>query len=227
MPKIEAVIFDLDGVLIDATEWHYEALNRSLGLFGFSISRYEHLAAYNGLPTRKKLQMLSVEKGLPDALHSLINNVKQIHTREEILAHCWPVFEKQYLISRLKREGYRLAVCSNAIQESVELMIRRSGLYEYFDLLISNEDVSKPKPDPEIYLQAFKRMNVVAENTTIVEDSPHGIESAHRSGAWVCQVAGFQEVTYQRVKTFIQQVEQEKAAKSSSILMGKSAAIAQ
>src|SRR5258708_13234207 len=88
--KISAVLFDLDGVLVDATEWHYEALNRSLGLFGYSISRYEHLSAYNGLPTRKKLEMLSVEKGLPSSLHDLITRVKQVYTREEILNHACP-----------------------------------------------------------------------------------------------------------------------------------------
>jgi hypothetical protein len=61
--RITAVLFDLDGVLVDATEWHYEALNHALGLFGFDITRYEHLSSYNGLPTRRKLEMLSVEKG--------------------------------------------------------------------------------------------------------------------------------------------------------------------
>src|SRR5215471_1446992 len=100
--KIEAVLFDLDGVLVDATEWHYEALNRALGLFGFSISRYEHLSTYNGLPTRKKLEMLSVETKLPASLHGLINRVKQAYTREEILTKCRPRFEIEYLLSRLK-----------------------------------------------------------------------------------------------------------------------------
>jgi beta-phosphoglucomutase-like phosphatase (HAD superfamily) len=56
---IKATIFDMDGVLIEAKDWHYEALNRALNLFGFEISRYQHLTTYNGLPTRKKLEMLS------------------------------------------------------------------------------------------------------------------------------------------------------------------------
>ena len=55
MSHIRAIVFDLDGVLIDATDWHYEALNRSLAMFGFSISRYDHLSSYNGLPTRRVL----------------------------------------------------------------------------------------------------------------------------------------------------------------------------
>ena len=90
MSAIKAVLFDLDGVLIDATEWHYKALNRSLALFGFTISRYDHMATYNGLPTRQKLEMLSVEKGFPRSLHSLVNKIKQKYTREEILRRCTP-----------------------------------------------------------------------------------------------------------------------------------------
>src|SRR3954464_6519552 len=148
--KPTAILFDLDGVLIDATEWHYESLNRALALFGFSINRYEHLSAYNGLPTRTKLEMLSVEKGLPRALHPLIKRLKQVYTKAEILSKCWPVVEKEHLLSRLRREGYTLAVCSNAIRETMTLMLERSGVLKYFELVLSNEDVDRPKPDPEI-----------------------------------------------------------------------------
>lgn len=206
MSEIKAILFDLDGVLVDATEWHYEALNRALALFGFSISRYEHLSTYNGLPTRKKLEMLSVEKGLPEALHGLINRAKQAYTREEILTQCKPAFEKEYMLSRLKREGYSLAVCSNSIRDSINLMLRHGGLYDYFDFFISNEDVAKPKPDPEIYIAAMDRMGVQPQETVIVEDAPHGVESARRAGAHVCQVAGFEEVDYWRVKEFVKSI---------------------
>ena len=206
---IVAVVFDLDGVLIDATEWHYEALNRALALFGYTITRYEHLSAYDGLPTRKKLGMLSVEKELPATLHGLIYRIKQLYTREEIRTNCRPVFEKEYMVSRLKREGYRLAVCSNAIRDSVELMVRGAGLHEYFEFLLSNEDVSRPKPDPEMYLKALERLGCRPEEVVIVEDAAPGVEAARRSGGHVCQVAGFDEVDYFLVKGFIDQVERK------------------
>ena len=78
MTKVKAVIFDMDGVLIDAKDWHYEALNRALNHFGYNISRYDHLVTFDGLPTRRKLEMLTREQGLPNALHKLINELKQI-----------------------------------------------------------------------------------------------------------------------------------------------------
>ena len=73
MTKIKAIIFDMDGVLIDAKDWHYEALNRALKLFGYNISRYDHLVTFDGLPTRKKLEMLTREHGLPPSLHGFLN----------------------------------------------------------------------------------------------------------------------------------------------------------
>ena len=209
MSQISCVLFDLDGVLVDATEWHYEALNRALRLFGFDITRYEHLSGYNGLPTRKKLEMLSVEKGLPAALHTMLNRLKQVYTRDEILTRCRPVFEKEYMLSRLKAEGYQMAVCSNSIRESLEMMIRQSGLAEYFDFLVSNEDVKKPKPDPEIYLKAIERLGVSPSEVLIVEDAPHGVEAARRSGAHLCQVTGFTDVEDFRVRGAIDRANRQ------------------
>ena len=72
--KIKAVIFDLDGVLVEAKEWHYLALNKALKHFGFKIDRIEHLTTYDGLPTKVKLNRLSKEKRLPIKLQSLFQN---------------------------------------------------------------------------------------------------------------------------------------------------------
>ena len=105
MKKIKAIIFDMDGVLIEAKDWHYEALNQALELFGFKISRYDHLVTFDGLPTRKKLEILSLEKGLPDGLHKFINHMKQIYTMEHVYMKCKPLFNHQYALSRLKNEG--------------------------------------------------------------------------------------------------------------------------
>ncbi len=208
--KIKAVLFDLDGVLVDATEWHYDALNRALALFGYTIARYEHLTIYNGLPTRKKLEMLSVEKGLPRGLHTMINRIKQKFTREEILRQCTPVFEKEYMIRQLRRDGYRLGCCSNSIRDSLELMLRGSGILDQFEVLVSNEDVQHPKPDPEMYLNAMSALQLAPGETVIVEDADHGAEAARRAGGHLCRVSGFGEVEYERIRRFIADIEQGK-----------------
>src|SRR5215470_2446674 len=87
---IKAILFDMDGVLIDAKDWHYEALNRALGIFGMEIDRDSHVAIFDGLPTRRKLEILSATRSLPKRLHPLIHDLKQAHTRELAYARCRP-----------------------------------------------------------------------------------------------------------------------------------------
>lgn len=113
---IKAVLFDMDGVLIDAKNWHYEALNRALQLFGYSISRESHLSTFDGLPTRTKLEMLTKSRGLPKGLHDFLNTLKQTYTLEISYQRCKPTFNHQYALSRLKEDGYKIAVCSNSVR---------------------------------------------------------------------------------------------------------------
>ena len=102
--------------------------NKALGLFGFSISRYDHLTTYDGLPTKKKLEMLSLESDLPTELHAFINEMKQKFTMEIVYTQCKPKFIHEYALSSLKSKGYKLAVASNSIRETVEVMMEKSSL---------------------------------------------------------------------------------------------------
>jgi len=203
---IRAIVFDLDGVLVDATEWHYEALNKALALFGYTINRDMHLGEYNGLPTRKKLEMLSVQKGYPRELHEFTNSLKQNYTKDVILTKCKPFFDKQLMLSKLKSDGYKLAVCSNSIRESIEIMLKKSGIIEYFDFFIGNDEGFGSKPAPDIYLKSFELLNIPKSEIVIIEDSPHGIAAAKASGAHTCEVSGFNEVNYEKIKSFINEV---------------------
>lgn len=209
MNKIRAIIFDLDGVLIDAKEWHYEALNRALGLFGMEISRYDHLVTYDGLPTKKKLEMLTLERGLPVELHEFINRLKQRYTMEIISTRCHPKFVHQMALSRLQQKGYQLAVCSNSIRESVEIMLKRADLLCFIQFFVSNQDVSRPKPHPEIYLKAFQRLELNPKQCLIVEDNEHGVRAALDSGGHVLQVSHVSEVNYSNIRKRIEEIEGE------------------
>ena len=205
--KIKAVIFDMDGVLIDAKDWHYEALNKALKLFGYFINRYDHLVTYDGLPTRDKLQMLTMERGLPCELHAFINQMKQVYTMEMVYQKCKPVFYHEYALSRLKANHYSLAVASNSIRQTVELMMEKSNLSQYLDFMLSNEDVKKAKPDPEIYLTAIGKLNLKPEECLIVEDNQNGIKAAKSSGAHVLEVKSVKDVNYDNIVKAIQEVE--------------------
>lgn len=197
---IRAVVFDMDGVLIDAREWHYEALNRALGLVGFEISRFDHLSSYDGLPTRRKLEMLTIERGLPRQLHEFLGDIKQMYTMELILTRCKPVFQHEFALSRLKADGYRLAVASNSTRGSVVSMMTRANLLPYFDELLSNEDVEAAKPDPAMYTKAMELLAVEPAETLIVEDNEHGIAAARASGAHVMVVESPEDVTLHGIR---------------------------
>lgn len=205
--KIKAVIFDMDGVLIDARDWHYEALNKALGLFGMAISRFDHLVTYDGLPTREKLRMLTMEKGFPEGLHGFINELKQQYTVEEVIMKCRPVFHHQYALTRLKNEGYRLVVCSNSIRDTITIMLTRAGIIDYFDFYLSNQDVKKGKPDPEMYNTAIQRLGLKPEECLVVEDNENGIRAAEASGAHLLKVTGTNDVHYQSVTHRITEIE--------------------
>jgi HAD superfamily hydrolase (TIGR01509 family) len=204
---IKAILYDLDGVLVDATEWHYDALNKALAVLGYEITREEHLRFYNGLPTRKKLETLSREKGFPLALKEFVNELKQVYTRDVIFHECRPSFEKRYMLSRFKKEGLRQVVCSNSIRASIDLMLNRTELMEYVEFFIGNDEISKPKPDPEMYVLAMRKLGLGPQECVILEDAPHGIQAARASGAHVCEVKGFDDVNYFRVREFIKSVE--------------------
>ncbi|PYE46312.1 HAD superfamily hydrolase (TIGR01509 family)/HAD superfamily hydrolase (TIGR01549 family) [Rhizobium sp. PP-WC-2G-219] len=204
---IKAILFDMDGVLIDAKEWHYETLNDALAVFGLNISRTEHLAVYDGLPTRRKLEMLSRTRGLSPKLHDLLNTLKQQKTYRVIVEKCRPVFHHEYALGRLQREGKRLVVCSNSVRSTVEAMMQQSNLVKYLDFLLSSQDVAKPKPHPEIYLTAIERLKLQPHECLILEDNEHGIQAARASGAHVMVVGSVNDVNYDRIGKEIAAIE--------------------
>jgi HAD superfamily hydrolase (TIGR01509 family) len=204
---IKAIAFDMDGVLIDAKDWHYEALNRALRLFGLEISRYDHLTTFDGLPTKRKLELLSVEGYLPRALHGFINDMKQRYTMEIVNVQCKPQFIHEYALSQLRARGYELAVCSNSIRSTIDVMMERAALQPYLAFTISNQDVAKAKPDPEMYNLAITRFGVSAEEVLIVEDNENGLRAARASGAHVLAVSGVQDVTYATIAARIAEID--------------------
>lgn len=209
MNKIKAVLFDMDGVLIDAKDWHYEALNKALGLFGMEISMYDHLTTFDGLPTKVKLQMLSKRFFLPESLHPFINKLKQSYTAELIYQRCHPMFQHEYALSKLHQQGYKIAVCSNSIRKTIELMMDKAELTPYLDLIISNEDVVRAKPDPEMYQTAINKFGFLPTECIVVEDNFNGIQAGRASGASVLEVATVYDVTYDNVMRLIKECEND------------------
>lgn len=201
--RIKAVIFDLDGVLVNMPHGHYEALNSALSLFGVKIEEEEHHTHFNGLPTRKKLEELERQGRLPEGLREFINSVKQEHTKKVIPRYCTPDYSKIILLNELRARGHLLACCSNSVKETLHLMLKSAQLFDYFDTIIGNDEVKNSKPNPEMYLLAFDRLGVKPQEAVIVEDSPHGIAAAKASGATVLEVRGVEDVHLDLFKDYL------------------------
>lgn len=200
---IKAVTFDMDGVLIDARDWHYEALNIALEPFGYKINLNEHLEIFDGLPTSRKLEILSREQDLPRKLHGIISKVKQDRTLRIASEKCFPSLQHMILIQRLKSQGYSLAVYTNSIRKTTNFMLTHSNLIDKFDLIITNEDVKNPKPSPEGYLKAVEFFKLDASEMLVVEDGDYGIEAAMSAGCKVVQVLNPQEVNYENLLPYL------------------------
>ena len=194
---IKLIIFDLDGVLVEAKQIHYEALNEALGE-KYAISWNEHLSIYDGLKTNQKLEMLTERKGLPLEKHLDIWDKKQQLTLEA-LSSLKPNSIIKETINKLSQEGYKIACCSNSIRKSVLTMLSKLDLIEYMDLILSNEDVTNSKPHPEIYWKAISMMKCLPEETLIIEDSPYGLLAASRSKSNIMRVGSPKDITYTNI----------------------------
>jgi beta-phosphoglucomutase-like phosphatase (HAD superfamily) len=161
MKKLEAVLFDLDGVLVDACDWHYEALNEALEICGYDvITKEDHLKKFNGLPTRVKLNMFGVNE--KDTL--TINKLKQKNTLKIIKNNSKIMFEKIELHQYLKSCGYKIGCVTNSIKETAIEMLKSTGQLNYIDILVTNEDVLNNKPSPECYNFAINKLNFSMRN---------------------------------------------------------------
>lgn len=201
---IKLIIFDLDGVLVDAKEMHYEALNFALAAVDpkYQITRNEHILKYDGLPTKEKLKKRTSDVGLPIELYDDIWQTKQTRTLE-LIGNINKNYNLCEMLSKLKKDKYKLCVASNSIHESVKQLLIQVGIINYFDFFVSNQDVSFPKPSAEIYLKCMLQANCDPKETIILEDSIVGRTGATNSGAFVCGVKNPSDMSYNKIKKFI------------------------
>ena len=196
------IIFDLDGVLVEAKEIHFDSLNLALKDIDekFVISWEDHLRTYDGLKTYDKLNLLSKYKGLPldKTILDKIFNRKQDYTLNA-LSNLGRNLKFISLFEQLKLNGYIIACCSNSVEKTVILSLTNLGIINYFDLILSNESVKYSKPHPEIYWKAMSYFGALPSDTLIVEDSPTGLTAAFKSGAKVLRVQNTNDFDFEKL----------------------------
>lgn len=192
------LLFDLDGVLVDACEWHYIALNRALKeICDLEISREDHETTYNGLPTSVKLEMLGIAPDVAESVWAL----KQKYTVDTIKKHAEIDDQKIEMHRFFKDKGYVVGCVTNSIRKTATLMLEKTGQICFMDLLVTNEDVTRSKPAPDCYLKAIEELGFegMEDCVYIVEDSEKGAQSARQTKARLIRVKDPTEVTVERI----------------------------
>ncbi len=197
---IKAIIFDLDGVLVDTKQIHFEALNAALKKFKFKeISMDDHIKVFDGLPTNEKLKILQKRIGLPKKYFLRINNYKQKITTQILKKKIKKNFRIVEIMKNLHGK-YKIAVATNAVNSTLKICLNKLGISKYIDFKLSNEDIVNPKPNPEIYLRIFIKFGIYPSEALIVEDSHYGREAAISSGAKLLPIKKIEELDLKKIK---------------------------
>ena len=213
------VIFDLDGVLIDSKDYHYDALNEALGE-EYAISREEHVSTYDGLPTTAKLELLSKNKGLPADRYEEIWKAKQENTLHIFKTKVDKDYELMGYFQQLVEEGYKVAVASNSIRNTVKIILLRLGLLEFVDIYVSNEDVVRNKPFPSMYWKCMMALGALPDDTVILEDSHIGRQGALDSKCHLVPIenrSDLNQAKIDRIKRILQSQKQKVAWESKTM----------
>ena len=197
---IKVIIFDLDGVLVDTKQIHFEALNESLKKYNFKqISKDDHIKIYDGLPTIEKLKLLEKKKILTKKYFKKINDYKQKIT-SSILKKRIKKDKKITKIMKNLHKDYKIAVATNAVNSTLKICLEKLGIAKYIDYKLSNENINNAKPNPEIYLRIFIKFGIYPSEALIVEDSHYGREAAISSGAKLLPIKKIEELDLKKIK---------------------------
>ena len=210
--RIQLVVFDLDGVLVDSRELHYEALNLAIEQCAgarYVITRQEHESFYDGLSTNQKLRHMTLAKDLPIEAHKPVWQRKQELTEVLVRERLRPLPHITALVTTLKRLGFPVAVASNCIKSSVQSILDTIGLLPHVDAFFSNEDVARAKPAPDIYARACAAFCVAPANALVVEDTVKGFEAAVTAGCNLLKVVTPADTNLSRVLRAMQELDVE------------------
>lgn len=176
-----AVLWDLDGTLVDSEEYHWRAWQGTMATEGIALTHQQFLETFG----------LRNDEILPRwlGLAASTERIARVALDKELLyrkllraggAACLPGASEW--LRRLGREGWRQAIASSAPRENVEVVLEILELTACFEALVAGEDVTAGKPDPQVFLAAAQRLQTEPSRCIVVEDSPLGIEAARRAG---------------------------------------------
>ena len=182
--KVKAVIFDLDGTLVDSEPNYSEADNKTLAEYGIVELSAEMKRKYVGIGTKEMMEDIKKMYDINETIENLVSKKNKYYL--EIAKENTPVFPEMHkFLQFLKSNNYPLALASGSSPEIIETVLSITKLKEYFDVVLSAEQVEKGKPAPDVFLEAAKQLGVPFKNCLVIEDSKPGVEAA-KSASMYC-----------------------------------------
>lgn len=176
-----AVLWDLDGTLVDSEEYHWQAWRETMAAEGVRITREQFLATF-GLRNDSIVPQWVGPGTAPERIARIGDAKETCYRRLVRQGGLAPLPGAAEWIQRLREEGWQQAIASSAPRRNVEVVLEVLGFSGYFQAIVSAEDVPQGKPDPQVFLVAASRLGVPAAGCIVVEDAAAGIEAARRAG---------------------------------------------
>lgn len=190
LPSFEAFIFDMDGVLVNSEPFYVEVEQSNFRHLGLEISEKEH-QAYQGTATDRMWQLIKERHGIEHPVDELVKMTNSLVTPYfNSLEKMEPMPGVKNLIEKLKEKGIPLAVASSSYADVIEIILQKTGLKSYFDVVVSSQMAGASKPEPDIFLLTARKLSVPPEKCIVIEDSTNGIKAAKAAGMFCIAFAG-------------------------------------
>jgi len=183
----KAIIFDCDGTLVDSMPVHFVAWHETMERYGISFPE-ERFYSLGGVPSHRIIETLANEQGITlDAISVAHEKEQAFLERVHLLVPIQVVVE----VVRENRGIKPIAVASGGFRPIIEQQLRQVSMHDWFDTIVTAEDTARHKPEPDVFLEAARRLGVAAKNCVVFEDADLGVEAARRAGMLCVDVRSF------------------------------------
>jgi beta-phosphoglucomutase len=183
-----AVIFDMDGTLIDNTPYHFKSWQMLFKKYGKGeLSKHDYYTSISGVPVMETIKRVFGDDHDEAQLKALLNEKEEFY-RAAYAPYVAPVNGLKNFLTELKNAGVKMAMATSATVQDIDFILDRIPIRSDFDAIVNSTMVSKPKPDPQIFLKAAEKLSMDPANCIVFEDSLAGIKAANSAGMKVAGI---------------------------------------